>query len=344
MLVLRQLLAIAVATIIPTIAAFPSKPTGKRSFDWDATRHLIAFGDSYTYVQGIYGHQNYSFIGDQLNFEYDAKILLTNKIVQNQTATAEGGPNWVEFLTDCGVRKGLTSPFSCRKQLWDFAFAGADISVEHLPLHHNFTVSLVNQVSQYKQFGYPVLKHVVNPSQTLVAIWIGINDINDSAKYSVNFPDFYAQLMGTLFDSVQDLYALGYRSYLFLNLPPLDRTPSNQARANPSPNATQVSWFNEALEQHADAFETRHPDTNVLVFDAHGTLSDMMDHPAQYGIVNTTNFCAGYNQPDIDWNYQAYGCPTPLDTYFWFNSGHLTSHAHRKLTEVLEQQLEEWTG
>jgi hypothetical protein len=44
----------------------------------------IAFGDSYTYVQGTEGHQNYSFIGDQLNFDYDAQALLNNKIVQNQ--------------------------------------------------------------------------------------------------------------------------------------------------------------------------------------------------------------------------------------------------------------------
>jgi hypothetical protein len=47
----------------------------------------IAFGDSYTYVQGTHGHQNYSFIADQLNFSYDAETLLSNKIVQNQVST-----------------------------------------------------------------------------------------------------------------------------------------------------------------------------------------------------------------------------------------------------------------
>ena len=56
----------------------------KQPFELTTIVARIAFGDSYTYVQGIYGHQNYSFIGDQLNFEYDAKTLLTNKIVQNQ--------------------------------------------------------------------------------------------------------------------------------------------------------------------------------------------------------------------------------------------------------------------
>ncbi|KAF4213681.1 hypothetical protein CNMCM8980_009272 [Aspergillus fumigatiaffinis] len=334
---------LALAALTSVAAALPAQSTGKHAFDWDATRYLLAFGDSYTYVQGTHGHQNYSFIGDQLNFAYDSKMLLTNKIVQNQTATAEGGPNWAEFLTNCGVKKGLTSPLSCKKQLWDFAFAGADISVEYTPLHHNYTVSLVNQVTQYEQYGHPVLKNIMHPSRTLVAIWIGINDMNDSAKYAVHFPTFYNRMMTTLFASVQTLYNLGYRSYLFMNLPPLDRTPANQARSNPSPNATQITWFNDALAQHAQSFERAHADTTVHVFDAHTALSNMMDHPARYGIVNTTNFCAGYNQPDIEMNYQAYGCPTPLDTYFWFNSGHLTSHVHKELAEILEAQLKAWS-
>lgn len=90
----------------------------------------LAFGDSYTFVQGTHGHQNFSFIGDYLpqNFAYTPQDLLSNRIVQNFTGTAEGGPNWVEFLTGCGVHKGLHSPLLCKKQLWDFAFAGADVS------------------------------------------------------------------------------------------------------------------------------------------------------------------------------------------------------------------------
>jgi hypothetical protein len=56
--------------------------------------------------------------------------LLSNKIVQNFSGTAEGGPNWVEYLTGCGLEEGLTSPETCKLQLWDFAFAGADISQE----------------------------------------------------------------------------------------------------------------------------------------------------------------------------------------------------------------------
>jgi hypothetical protein len=48
------------------------------------TKPRIAFGDSYTYVQGTHGHQNYSFVGDAFDFAFDEQTLLSNKIVQNQ--------------------------------------------------------------------------------------------------------------------------------------------------------------------------------------------------------------------------------------------------------------------
>jgi phospholipase/lecithinase/hemolysin len=85
-----------------------------------------------------------------------------------------------------------------------------------------------------------------------------------------------------------------------MNLPPLDRTPGNQATTTPHPNATQVAWYNDALATKAEQFVKEKADVEVRVFDAHARLSAMLDDPAKYGIVNTTNFCAGYDQPDMD--------------------------------------------
>ncbi|CAL5869632.1 uncharacterized protein PFLUO_LOCUS3862 [Penicillium psychrofluorescens] len=329
---------LALVASIPLVAALPSPHSGHR-FDWSSTRALLAFGDSYTYVQGTHGHQNFSFIGDLFNYAYDAQTLFSDMIVQNQTGTAEGGPNWIEHLTGCGLREGFTSPSRCERELWDFAFAGADIST-NTPRHHNFTVSLEEQVTQYTEYGHKPLSDRLSTHETLVAIWIGINDVGDSAHYTTvdYFPTFYNALMTTLFDSVDKLYGLGFRSYLFFNLPPMDRDPSNLVSSDPSPNVTQVEWYNDAVAQHAESFGKKYADTNVMLFDAHARLSAILDDPAPYGIRNTTNFCAGYDQPDIYTNYRNYGCPTPLDTYFWYDSGHMTSHVHA----ILARELGEW--
>jgi phospholipase/lecithinase/hemolysin len=205
------------------------------------------------------------------------------------------------------------------------------------PLHHNFTVSLVNQITQFKEYGHSTLSQHLPEQDTLIAIWIGINDVGDSSKYAVDFPTFYRNLITALFTSIDELYALGYRSYLLLDLPPLDRTPGNQATRTPHPNATQVGWYNDALSAGAEAFRKRR-DVEIRVFDAHARLSWIMDHPGQYGIMNTTGYCAGYDQPNVEVNYEEYVCPVPLEKYFWFNSGHLTSHVHR----ILAGELEEW--
>lgn len=213
------------------------------------------------------------------------------------------------------MQPGLTNPRHCSKQLWDFAFGGADISTEYTPLHHNYTTSLVNQTIQFEQYGDPVLSKFIDKSKTLVDFWIGINDINDSADYDVDFASFYNQLIGTLFDTVERIHCLGYKKYLFMKLPPLDRTPSNQKRkGGPVPNATMIGWYNDALSKHSRAFRQAHHDVEVMVFDTTTFLNYVLDHPAEYGIKNTTDYCAAYDQPYINQDPAKYGCQ-PLDDF-----------------------------
>lgn len=293
-----------------------SHPTPSHSsFSWAETKYLITFGDSYTYVQGTHGLQNFSFIGDLLDFSFTASELLSDYIVQNFTATAEGGPNWVEFLTRCGLQPGLTNPRDCERQLWDFAFGGADITEQYTPLHHNFTVPLVNQTHQFEHYAYPVLKEFTKPEKTLVGIWIGINDINDSDEYNVNFPTFYNELMAALFGAVQSIHQLGYNNFLFMQLPPLNRTPPNLIRTGgPLPNATMIDWYNEALTRYSENFAVANRGTKVMVFPTTSFLNYVLDHPAEYGITNTTQYCPAYEQLGVLTDPAAYGCD-PLDQY-----------------------------
>ncbi|KAK7734296.1 hypothetical protein SLS53_007946 [Cytospora paraplurivora] len=298
----------------------------------------IAFGDSYTYAQGTLGYANSTFIGSNLNFSYTPEQLLSDRIIQEDViSTAERGPNWIEDITNCGVKEGLTDPRTCNIQLWDFAFGGADISSEYLPLHHNWSVQLVNQTEQFLLYGQPVLKDFVDPKKTLVAIWIGINDIGDSRTLDVYFPDFYEELISTLFEqAVHPVYEAGYKNFLFMKLPPLNRTPGNLVRAaGPSPNVTQIGWWDDTLDRHASAFANKNKDVTSLVFDSNTFLNYVLDHPAEYDIKNTTAYCPEYNQP---LPVEQYGC-LPLKDYFWYNNGHMTSHTHKILADELEKFL-----
>lgn len=324
-------------------ASFVSSLPGsqpKAWFNWHETNFLLAFGDSYTYVQGTAGLQNYSFIGDLQNFSYTPKELLSDEIVQNQIGTSAGGPNWVEYLTGCF--SGL--PSQCKTQLWDFAFAGSDVSVEYTPLHHNFSVSLQNQIIQWATYAKPVLKPELKKS--LVAVWIGINDISDSEKYTfprnnaTDFPSFYQEIINTEFAALETVYEAGYKNYLFMNLPPLDKTPSNLQTATPLPNLTMIESYNTILASAASSFQTSHPGSKAMVFDTYGYLFHILEHPAEYGIKNTTAYCPRYDAPDISTNYAAYGCDR-IDEYFWYNSGHITFKIHQLLAGAVAEFLVE---
>lgn len=192
-------------------------------------------------------------------------------------------------------------------------------------MHHNWTTPLVNQTQQFLSDVQPYFLRdkSFHQSNALIAIWIGINDISDSSKYKVSFPAFYNDIITTVFQkSVEPLYRAGYHNFLFLNLPPLDRTPSNLVSAHPLPNKTMVTWWDETLLNHSTAFGRAHSDAKTMVFDTNSFLNGVLDEPGKYGISNITNYCPGYTNPDVLTDPAKYGCG-PIDEYFWFNSGHM---------------------
>ncbi|KAH0267873.1 lysophospholipase A, partial [Aureobasidium melanogenum] len=301
---------------------------------WANTTNVIAFGDSYSYVLGTSGRQNYSFIGDYQHIGFSSQQLLNNKIVQSQTSTAEGGPNWLEHLTGCGANAGTTSPLDCNVQLWDFAFAGADIGTQYTPRHKYFTVPLVNQTQQFLTYAQPALSNITTPQSTLASFWIGTNDIFDTATSTVPFKTLYTNMIATLFASIQTIHDAGYRNFLIMNLAPLDKTPKNVLKRHPLPNTSMVNQFNSILASYALKFQNSNLDSTVALFDTNTFLNGVLKNPAPYGIKNTTGFCAAWNQPNVVADAEAYGCQ-PMEEYFWFNTAHLTSHVHEILaTEV----------
>ncbi|KAI0014953.1 hypothetical protein F4780DRAFT_132062, partial [Xylariomycetidae sp. FL0641] len=248
-----------------------------------------------------------------------------------------------EFLTGCGgLEADETLPSTCDRQLWDFAFAGADVSAAFLPPHHNDTVPLVNQTQQYLAWAEPVLGPGMDKARALVAVWIGINDIIDSADFrNVSFPAFYDKLITAVFEeTVAPMYAAGYARFLLVNLPPLDRTAANVATDTPLPSREMVAWWNDALARHTAAFAASHPDATALLYDANTFLNRVLDHPARYGIRNTTAYCEAFENPDVQRHPAKYGCLS-LDQYFWFNSAHMTSHTHELLATDMEKFLQE---
>ncbi|KAF6795444.1 lysophospholipase a [Colletotrichum sojae] len=323
---------------VTAVFASPVKP--EVPFNWQKTDYVLAFGDSYTYVQGTEGWWAYSFIGSQLNVSFTPEQLLSDRIIPGQNTSSAGGPNWIQELTGC--KEGL--PRDCDIQLWNFAFAGADISTTFVPLHHNFTISYENQVFQWDTYGRLVID--ADPKKSLVASWIGINDILDMANFQLpvqklaTFEELFTAVIAEQFDALETVYDAGFRNFLFLNLPPLDKTPASQIDPTRLPDTPMINTFNDVLNQTAKAFTEKHPGTTALVFDTYTWLTHVFDNAASFGITNTTSFCPRYNAWDISTNYAAYGCQ-PISDYFWYNSAHPTYPVHQILGAKVDEFLAE---
>ncbi|KAH7877980.1 uncharacterized protein C8R40DRAFT_879129 [Lentinula edodes] len=302
--------------ILMTVAATVATPSG---FNWNSTRFVYAFGDSYTFVQGTSGYPNFSFIGDVLDLAFTPQKIFSDDIIPKNTSSE--GSNWIEYLTGCFEG----SPTLCEKQLWNFAFAGSDIDAALLPRHHNFTTSLVEQVAQWTEYASDVLPHPEN--ETLTFWWIGINDTGDTMNNAsiLDFAAFWETEMTSYFSAVQMAFDNGLRKHLFINVPPEDRNPATVGNATAAAEMKEhIALFNSALANHTIAFSERNPNATVMTFDANAVFNNILDNAAEFGFTNITGFCT---------------CTDP-EGFFWYNTGHPTQAVHKLVADTLRSQLE----
>ncbi|EJD46270.1 hypothetical protein AURDEDRAFT_164505 [Auricularia subglabra TFB-10046 SS5] len=286
-------------------------------FRWEDVRTVYAFGDSYTFVQGTRGHANFSFIGDANNLAFTPRELLTNEVILKNTSS--DGANWIEYLTGCFAGQ----PQHCNRALWDFAFAGADIDDALLPRHHDYTVSLTNQVSQFLTYARGIL-----PRADLVAWWIGINDTGDTINHADidDFDAFWESEMDAYFNAVQRVQNSGRaRAHLFINVPPGERSPNTLGNATRAAiHASRIAGFNAALARRVAQFQRKHTGTtSVMFFDAHAWFNWALDHAAELGFTNITGFCH---------------CKE-TESFFWYDAGHPTAAVHRLLAREIAERL-----
>ncbi|KAG6907874.1 hypothetical protein DXG01_007038 [Tephrocybe rancida] len=220
---------------------------------------------------------------DSHNLSFTPQQILSNEIIAKNTSSE--GSNWLEYLTGCFSGK----PSDCDTQLWDFAFAGSDIDAKLLPLHHDYTVPLVDQVNQWATYASKVLPHPT--CETLTAWWIGINDTGDTVSNATitDFAAFWELEMTSYFKAVEIAYQNSLKNHLFINVPPGERTPASVN--NPTKGALQkahIDLYNTALAKHVAVFAADHKDAVVLSFDANAWFNHILDNAAEYGFTNTT--------------------------------------------------------
>ncbi|TGO65555.1 hypothetical protein BELL_1007g00010 [Botrytis elliptica] len=112
-------------------------------------------------------------------------------------------------------------------------------------------------------------------------------------------------------------------SFLFLNCPPVDKSPMMLAYGDSvtSSEATVISAYNTELSARVSAFETANSETTTYVFDTQVPFNTALDAPATYGATNSTCF-------DADGT-----------TCLWWNNLHPGQAIQKLVAEGVAEQL-----
>ncbi|KAA1470460.1 hypothetical protein DENSPDRAFT_775132 [Dentipellis sp. KUC8613] len=203
--------------------------------------------------------------------------------------TAVGGVNWIDQATVVTNHSLVLT--------YNYAYGGATINATLVAPYEPTVLSLVDQVNQFlAQPNVGTGDKIWNSSNALFSVWIGINDIGNSYYLSGSRDAFSDTLLDNYFELIEELvsanYDVGARNFLFINVPPIDRSPLMLAQAA-SAQALEKSvivGFNSKLATRVSNLTTTHSGVKTWLWDSNTAFSQVLNNPATYGFVDNTSY------------------------------------------------------
>jgi len=235
--------------------------------------YWFSFGDSYT-ATGFEFNGTQPSIGNPLgNPPYPG-------------STNVGGPNWVDAVTTV-YNKSLILTYN-------FAYGGATIDANLVTPYLPTVKSLTDQVDQFlTTYADKPASAPWKCENTLFSVWIGINDIKGSWSLGGDRGAFSDVLIDAYFALVEKLYEAGARNFLFINVPPIQRSPlmiRYTDVAGLKVQETVIEGFNSRLAEKIASFEGSHPGVVTYQWDSYSFFTKILDDPTKYGFPDSTSY------------------------------------------------------
>ncbi|KAJ6538862.1 hypothetical protein DFH09DRAFT_1176448 [Mycena vulgaris] len=220
---------------------------------YSSCKDLFIFGDSY------------SAIGFAANLPPPKKVDRKSVPFKGLTYADMDGTNWVGYLlTEHDPHPDLL--------VHDYAAGGARVPA----LGRGAAVE--TQVNKNFLEGYAMDSTAAalpwDAAHSLFVTWVGINDCA--------YAQTHADTLELLFSLEEKLYEAGARVFLFVDVPPIARTPAG-VKAASDISATYINW-NAELCLSVAKFASAHPDARILTFSAFDCFMRILDHPKEHGI------------------------------------------------------------
>lgn len=149
-------------------------------------------------------------------------------------------------------------------------------------------LSLVDQVNEFESHLAPLPSSANSPSltsaNTLFAIWIGVNDVGNAWGDS-DWSTLSKQIVNQYFAQAQKLYNSGARHFLFLTVPPIQKTPLVLAESSSvqSQEGAAVATYNSLLKAGVSSFKSKNSGINTWVYDTTTPFNQAISNPTKYG-------------------------------------------------------------
>lgn len=178
------------------------------------------------------------------------------------------------------------------------------------------TSGMTSQVNNY------LAAHPTASSTALYVLWGGGNDINYKAQAnpfdSAGIKAAATTAVSNINGQIRKLVAAGAKRILWVNLPPLNKTPA--ALSVPGGLGTTVlapptSQFNTLWAQALTKLRQDFPSVTFIGMNAFNQFNAIIASPSSYGLTNVTGTCKGK--------------AVNPDTYLFWDGLHPTSYSHR---------------
>ncbi|KAH7128865.1 GDSL lipase/esterase [Dactylonectria macrodidyma] len=308
---LRIIINYGIAVLLAFVTLTNATPFGRYST-------LFSFGDSYT-------RTGFNISGTQPS----SANPFGNPIFPGPTSA--NGKNWIQYLTVAYNDSELLT--------YNFAYSGATVDKSLVPCNVDLTSQVVNRFLPH----YTGDKASWNPDRTLFLIWIGINDVIRSYETGNSTEELHPAIFNAYSDLLGQLYGVGARHFILLNVPPLERTPrtleaSDVEERSPLEKAAVQDW-NRRLRALSGDLKKRHAGLRATVYNIHGLFNRVLDNPQQFAatsIYKSTSWCTAYKNGTPKPNTKYDACEYAADEYMYRDDLHPTSPVHELVAQKLK--------
>jgi phospholipase/lecithinase/hemolysin len=234
--------------------------------------YIFSFGDSYT----------------QTGFDPNGVLPSASNPIGNPPYpgwTASGGSNWIG-VTTARFNNSLIYTYN-------YAYGGATTDAKLVPPYTPTVLSLVDQVNQFLNgAGKKPAATPWTSSNSLFAIWIGVNDIGNSWYQSGDRAAFSDTLLNALFALVDKLYGVGARNFLFLNVPSIYRSPAmlNADQWSRDTEKAVIKTHNQKYAAKVASWKASHSGVRTWLYDTDASFNKLLDSPTTYGFKDATSY------------------------------------------------------